>query len=384
MCRSPTRRACRRSSPRARHGWWPAAARCARRCRSPAAPGAGGCSRSRARASEASALVLASSLGARAESLEGLRQELLLASPLALLLATLAGYLLAGAALRPVEAMRRKASAISAATPGSRLPVPPARDEVSRLAETLNEMLERLETAFEHERRFVADASHELRTPLALLRTELELALRHPRSNAELEDAIRSAAEETERLTSLAADLLVIARADQGKLTVHPETVSVSDLYAAVAASVRGARRGRGAHDRGRGRRRAHRRGRREAGRAGGRQPRRQRARARGGDGEAVGRSPRRAGSSCMSRTRARASRRASRRGRSTGSAGPTRRGRAAGAGSGWRSSGRSPRPTAARPASRPIPERPMSGCRFRPGGPPARGRALLRELQQG
>ncbi len=181
-------------------------------------------------------LVLASSLGAREESLEGLRHELLFASPLALLLATIAGYLLAGAALRPVEAMRRKASAISAATPGSRLPVPPARDEVSRLAETLNDMLERLETAFEHERRFVADASHELRTPLALLRTELELALRHPRSNAELEDAIRSAAEETERLTSLAADLLVIARADQGKLTVHPETVPVQELYAAVAA----------------------------------------------------------------------------------------------------------------------------------------------------
>ena len=131
--------------------------------------------------------------------------------------------------------MRRKASAISAATPGNRLPVPPARDEVSRLAETLNEMLERLETAFEHERRFVADAIHELRTPLALLRTELELALRHPRSHAELEDAIRSAAEETERLTSLAADLLVIARADQGTLTVHPETVSVSELYAVVA-----------------------------------------------------------------------------------------------------------------------------------------------------
>ena len=172
-----------------------------------------------------------------------LRQELLFASPLALLLATLAGYLLAGAALRPVEAMRRKAGAISAATPGSRLPVPPARDEVSRLAETLNEMLERLETAFEHERRFVADASHELRTPLALLRTELELALRHPRSHAELEDALRSAAEETERLTSLAADLLLIARADQGELTVHPETVSVRELLAAVAASLRGAGR---------------------------------------------------------------------------------------------------------------------------------------------
>jgi heavy metal sensor kinase len=180
-------------------------------------------------------LVLASSLDARDESLERLRKELFVASPLALLLATLAGYVLAGAALRPVEAMRRKAGAISAATPGSRLPVPPAKDEISRLAETLNDMLERLETAFEHERRFVADASHELRTPLALLRTELELALRHPRSRAELEDALRSAAEETDRLTALAADLLLIARAEQGALPVHPEPVSARGLLAAVA-----------------------------------------------------------------------------------------------------------------------------------------------------
>jgi signal transduction histidine kinase len=182
------------------------------------------------------ALVLASSLGVDDESLERLRSELLIASPLALLLATIAGYLLAGAALRPVEAMRRKAGEISAKTPGSRLPVPPARDEVSRLAETLNDMLDRLETAFEHERRFVADASHELRTPLALLRTELELALRHPRSRAELEEALRSAAEETDRLTALAADLLLIARADQGGLPVNIEDVSARELLASVAA----------------------------------------------------------------------------------------------------------------------------------------------------
>jgi heavy metal sensor kinase len=182
------------------------------------------------------ALVLASSLGERDESLEGLRRELFIAAPLALLVATIAGYLLAGAALRPVEAMRRKASAISARTPGSRLPVPPADDEVSRLAKTLNQMLDRLETAFEHERRFVADASHELRTPLALLRTELELALRHPRSHAELEEALRSAAEETERLTSLAADLLLIARADQDGIPVNPEPIPVHELFDSVAA----------------------------------------------------------------------------------------------------------------------------------------------------
>ena len=181
------------------------------------------------------ALVVGSSLGVRDESLENLRHELLISSPLALLLAALAGYVLAGAALRPVEEMRRKAGAISAATPGSRLPVPRARDEVSRLAETLNFMLDRLEAAFEHERRFVADASHELRTPLALLRTELELALRHPRSHAELEQALRSAAEDADRLSELAADLLLIARSDQRTLPVQPERLSSSAVFAGVA-----------------------------------------------------------------------------------------------------------------------------------------------------
>ena len=113
--------------------------------------------------------------------------------------------------------------------------MPGSRDEVSRLAETLNDMLDRLEAAFEHERRFVADASHELRTPLALLRTELELALRRPRSRDELELALRSAAEETERLTRLAEDLLLIARSDQGSLPVRRERVSARDLLADVA-----------------------------------------------------------------------------------------------------------------------------------------------------
>lgn len=181
-------------------------------------------------------LVLGGSLRDRDESLEHLRHELLFSSPLALLVATLAGYLLAGAALRPVEAMRKKAEAISAATPGSRLPVPRGRDEVSRLAETLNEMLARLETAFEHEQRFIAEASHELRTPLALLRTELDLALRKPRSREDLEDAIRSAVEETDRLTALAADLLLIARSNDRAMSVHPEALSAHALLDTVAA----------------------------------------------------------------------------------------------------------------------------------------------------
>jgi two-component system OmpR family sensor kinase len=178
-------------------------------------------------------VVVARSLEPREESLDHLMDELMIAAPLALLLASLAGYGLAAAALRPVEAMRRRAAAVSAASPG-RLPVPPSRDEISRLAATLNEMLARIEAAFEHERRFVADASHELRTPLALLRTEIEVTLRRPRTARELETTLRSAAQETERLSRLAEDLLLIARADRGTLPIRRESVAAEDVFATV------------------------------------------------------------------------------------------------------------------------------------------------------
>jgi signal transduction histidine kinase len=180
-------------------------------------------------------LVLARSLEGREQTLHHLFRQFLIAGPIALLLASLAGYALAAAALRPVEAMRRRADVISASTPGRRLPVPRTRDELQRLATTLNDMLARLEAAFAHEQRFVADASHELRTPLSLLRTELEVALRRPRSRTELEAALRSAADDTERLSRLAEDLLLIARADQGRLPVRPETVDVAPLLRELA-----------------------------------------------------------------------------------------------------------------------------------------------------
>jgi two-component system OmpR family sensor kinase len=178
-------------------------------------------------------VVVARSLAPRAESLHRLFRGLLVAGPLALVLASLAGYGLAAAALRPVEAMRRRAAAVSASSPG-RLPVPRGRDELSRLATTLNDMLGRLEASLEHERRFVADASHELRTPLALLRAELEIALRRPRSATELEATIRSGVEETERLSRLADDLLLIARADRGALPLRRDDLLASDILQSV------------------------------------------------------------------------------------------------------------------------------------------------------
>jgi two-component system OmpR family sensor kinase len=179
-------------------------------------------------------VVVGTSTEERAETLASLLGQLLLGGPLTLAAASLLGYLLAAAALRPVESMRREAEAVSAAEPGRRLPLPPADDEISRLGATLNTMLDRLEAALAQERRFVSDASHELRTPLASLRIELELALRRPRPAGELRAALRSAAEETERLSRLAEDLLVLARADGGALPVNPEPVAAARLLAEV------------------------------------------------------------------------------------------------------------------------------------------------------
>ncbi len=175
-------------------------------------------------------IVAGVALDDRNDSLASLRNLLLIGGPVALLLASLAGYGVAASALRPVEAMRRRAAEISASEPGRRLPVPPSRDEVARLGETLNEMLSRLEQAFERERTFVSDASHELRTPLAVLKAELELARRGGRTPEQLEAAIRSAAEEADRLARLADDLLVVARADEGRLPVRLGEVAVPDL----------------------------------------------------------------------------------------------------------------------------------------------------------
>ncbi len=180
-------------------------------------------------------LVVGASLEDRDEALGELLAQLLVAGPLALVLAALVGYVVAGAALRPVEAMRRRAEEVSSDRTGQRLPLPAARDEIRRLGETLNAMLARLEAGFARERRFIADASHELRTPLALLRTELELALRRPRTQEELERALASALDEVDRTARLAEDLLVLARVDEGALPLRPEPVAAADLLDVVA-----------------------------------------------------------------------------------------------------------------------------------------------------
>ncbi len=179
-------------------------------------------------------VVVAATLDDRNETLRNLRTIMLIGGPIALLLASGAGYLVSGSAFRPVEGMRRRAAEISAAEPGERLPLPEAKDELRRLGETLNAMLGRLEAALERERTFVDDASHELRTPLALHKTELELALRYAKTPEEMRAAVASAIVEVDRLSALAEDLLVLARSQEGKLALHLRRVRVADLLSDV------------------------------------------------------------------------------------------------------------------------------------------------------
>jgi len=180
-------------------------------------------------------LVVGATAENRREALRSLRDELLIVGPIALLFTTALGYVLAGSGLRAVDAMRARAERISADHPDERLPVPPTGDELERLGRTLNDMLGRLQGALERERGFVAEAGHELRTPLALMRAELDYALRYARSEEELRAAIRTASDETDRLVALAGALLLIASSDRGRLDLRMEPLRVDDLLESVS-----------------------------------------------------------------------------------------------------------------------------------------------------
>jgi signal transduction histidine kinase len=179
-------------------------------------------------------VVVGHSLDDRDEVLSGLVTAFAVGGPIAVLLASLLGYALAGAGLRTVEAMRRRAAEVSLTDGGERLPLPAARDEIRRLGETLNDMLDRLHRSFERERRFVADAGHELRTPLAVVRTELEGALKAGGHDRDVHAALVSALEECEHLSRLADDLLIMARAAEGGLPVRPEPLPAAQLLDGV------------------------------------------------------------------------------------------------------------------------------------------------------
>jgi two-component system, OmpR family, sensor kinase len=117
--------------------------------------------------------------------------------------------------------------------------VPATGDEIEALGNTLNQLLARLDAALARERRLLSDASHELRTPLTVLRTGIQVALRRERDASELREALESAGREAERVSRLAEDLLVLARADQGRLPVRAEALDVGALLEDAAERAR-------------------------------------------------------------------------------------------------------------------------------------------------
>ncbi|NNF88723.1 MAG: HAMP domain-containing histidine kinase [Acidimicrobiia bacterium] len=179
-------------------------------------------------------VLVASSLSPAEAAGNALRTLLWIGFPLALAAVGLTVWFLTGWALRPVDAMRDEADAISAAALARRLPVPESKDEVRRLADTLNLMLERLESAAIRQRRFVSDASHELKTPLATMRTMIEVA----ESDPEFSDwpgLLTDLKREDERIESLVADLLTLARFDEGAVAGVQEDVDLDQVLGRVA-----------------------------------------------------------------------------------------------------------------------------------------------------
>lgn len=171
---------------------------------------------------------IATPVGELAEALEKYRLALFLLIPAVLVVASGGGYWISRRALAPVDRIIHDAQSIGSQSLQIRLDVPRTGDELQRLSETLNQMLERLEFAFQRIAQFTADASHELRTPVAVIRTTAELALRRPRSASDYEKALREILSQSERTTELVANLLTLARADTGKHDLHHDAVDLA------------------------------------------------------------------------------------------------------------------------------------------------------------
>ncbi|HLF25981.1 MAG TPA: ATP-binding protein [Anaerolineae bacterium] len=171
------------------------------------------------------------SLEANDEALAQLTRILLVGGAVGIVLAALGGVFLARQALRPIDTITQTAFAITEAGDlNRRIPAPAARDEVGRLADTFNRMLERLEALFRSQQRFTADVSHELRTPLTTIRGNVDLMRRTRVADDASLDAIQS---ETDRMTRLVGDLLLLAQADAG-LPIRRERVSLDTLLLEV------------------------------------------------------------------------------------------------------------------------------------------------------
>ncbi|MBU2667992.1 HAMP domain-containing histidine kinase [Actinoplanes bogorensis] len=174
-------------------------------------------------------VLVAESMDAVDDGTEAIIAALLVGLPVLALVVGVATFLFVGRTLRPVEAMRRQAATITATSLHTRLPRPPADDEIAALATTMNTMLDRIETASEAQRRFVADASHELRSPLATIHANADLL-----AGAGLDEgparSVQRIHAESRRMARLVDDLLLLARVDDHGLRIRHDEVDLDDL----------------------------------------------------------------------------------------------------------------------------------------------------------
>ena len=184
--------------------------------------------------------VVAEPLSVIEDGLRELRRNFFAGVPLILLLASAGGYFLARKSLAPIASMNSQTQRISAESLSQRLDVTSPRDELGRLATTINDLLARLESAFNEQQRFIADASHELRTPLAVLRGETEVALAKQRSADEYQQSLSLIQEEAERLSRIVEDLFILARQPiDAPATLMRERVSLNETVKDCARAAR-------------------------------------------------------------------------------------------------------------------------------------------------
>lgn len=164
------------------------------------------------------------------DSLRRLLFILMVSSPIAILVSSLGGWLLAGRALKPVETITQTAQQITAGDLSQRIQASPSQDEIGRLISTMNDMLGKLEVSFRQIRQFSGDASHELRTPLTVMKGETEFALRKARSPEIYQETLESNLEEVDRMSQIIDDLLLLSRADLGEVVLDMVPLKLDEL----------------------------------------------------------------------------------------------------------------------------------------------------------
>jgi heavy metal sensor kinase len=173
------------------------------------------------------------------DQMRALRRIFLLSLPAMLLVAGLAGYLLARKSLTPIAEMTARAERINAENLHERLPVKNKNDELGKLARVFNDLLARIESSFDGMRRFTADASHELRTPLAIIRGEADVALSQDREPGEYRETLEIIRDEARLLSGIVEDMLALARADAGQRRLKLEEFYFNDLIEECVRSAR-------------------------------------------------------------------------------------------------------------------------------------------------